>query len=238
MGDVAVTLRILPEDSDVDIKSVEENVRGTIGGICNLASVETVEIAFGLKALKIQIIIPDADGEIDKIEGKLSSIGSFVGDEIVMARDNRLSGNMIEYAVRSGILSTGCNVIDVGVIPTPGLQYYCKTRKLFGVMITASHNPPQFNGIKCIDSDGTELGRKGEDEIEKIYRAGRFNVEKWTSVGRCFNDNTAKAIYIEGILKNVNLEKIRGSNFRVAFDAGNGASFSTTPDLLSRMGMR
>jgi phosphomannomutase/phosphoglucomutase len=167
------------------------------------------------------------------------SIGSyFTVERIAIARDTRVTGSMIESAVASGIMSTGSSVIDLGILPTPALQYYCRTHGIYGVMITASHNPPQFNGIKCIDRDGTELSVDDEIGVEDIYYEKKAALSEWRTCGALKHDNTAADSYIEGILKKVDSASISKAAFRVAFDAGNGASYQTTPALLTALNIR
>ena len=99
------------------------------------------------------------------------AIGTFLGrGKIVIATDTRTTKDMMKDAVVSGLISTGVDVYDLGIAPTPALQFAVKYFKAdMGVIITASHNPPKFNGIKCIDSDGTELPREKEEKIESIF---------------------------------------------------------------------
>ena len=163
------------------------------------------------------------------------AIGTFVKDKVAISMDNRLSGPMLLNAVKSGILATGCDVINIGILPTPGAQYYCKSRNIFGVMITASHNPPRFNGIKCIDPDGTELARRKEVEIEKIHFKRDFHIATWEFMGRETSDNSAFDLYTNAIIYRVDRKKIQDKKFRVAFDAGNGAAYLTTPEILTRL---
>jgi phosphomannomutase/phosphoglucomutase len=163
------------------------------------------------------------------------AIGTFVKDKVAISMDNRLSGPMLLNAVKSGILATGCDVINIGILPTPGAQYYCKSRNIFGVMITASHNPPRFNGIKCIDPDGTELARRKEVEIEKIHFKRDFHIASWEFIGRETSDNSAFDLYTNAIISRVDRKKIQDKKFRVAFDAGNGAAYLTTPEILTRL---
>lgn len=155
---------------------------------------------------------------------------------IVMGKDTRSSSDMIFAAVSSGIMSAGLDVIDLGILPTPALQYYCKSRKLFGVIITASHNPPEFNGIKCIDKDGTELGDEKELQIENVYNGGKFRTTGWDQIGTLSRDRTATDLYIKGILSIIDVASIRKMKYRVAVDSGNGASYLTTPTLLRLLG--
>ena len=85
---------------------------------------------------------------------------------VAIGTDVRLSNAMLKSAVTAGLLSTGCNVEDIGILPTPTLQYAVKTRTYdSGVVITASHNHPQFNGIKGIAADGTEFDKATEEYI-------------------------------------------------------------------------
>src|SRR4030042_3350228 len=87
--------------------------------------------------------------------------------KIVIGTDARLSNDMLKSAITAGFLSTGCDVIDVGLVPTPTLQYTVREKKFdSGVIITASHNPPQFNGITGVASDGIEFSKDVEEEIE------------------------------------------------------------------------
>ena len=167
------------------------------------------------------------------------SIGSYFNTErIAIARDTRVTGNMIESAVASGIMSSGRNVTDLGILPTPALQYYCKTHGIYGVMITASHNPPQFNGIKCIDRDGTELSEVDEIGVEDVYFTKKFAVSEWSACGTLRHDETAVDSYVAAILKKVDSAAISKASFKLAFDAGNGASFQTTPTLLTALNSR
>ena len=165
------------------------------------------------------------------------SIGKhFSSGTIVMGRDTRSTGDFVYSSVLSGVLSSGSDVIDLGILPTPALQYYCKTRGLYGIVITASHNPPRFNGIKCIDSDGTELDRAEEEKIEKIYYARDFSEVPWEGIGRAYPRNGAIDQYHDAILGQVDVEKIRRKKYRVLVDSGNGASYFSTPRLMEKLG--
>ncbi len=161
---------------------------------------------------------------------------AFSGGTVAVGRDTRISGPAILDSVVSGILSTGKSVIDLGVLPTPALQYYCKKKGFYGVVITASHNPPEFNGIKCIDCDGTELSKENENRIEDIYYGGEFRNAEWHDIGTVRQYSLAIEDYIDGISSLVDLDSLKRKRFRVAFDAGNGASYLSTPALLEKLG--
>ena len=94
--------------------------------------------------------------------------------KIIVGKDTRISGDLLEYALISGILSTGCDVIRVGVIPTPAIAKLVNTLHAdAGVMISASHNPVAFNGIKFFNERGLKLSDAIEDEIEALIQEGR-----------------------------------------------------------------
>ncbi|TRO52975.1 phosphoglucosamine mutase, partial [Candidatus Bathyarchaeota archaeon] len=98
-----------------------------------------------------------------------ASAGSFLGKEMAVGRDGRTTSPMIRDTVVSALLSVGCNVHDFGVITTPSLQYMIKSSDLTGgIMVTASHNPPQFNGVKIMYHDGIEIPKSLEAEIESL----------------------------------------------------------------------
>lgn len=159
--------------------------------------------------------------------------------KIAIGTDARLSNHMLKNAISSGLLAVGCDVVDVGLVPTPTLQYTVKEKDFdSGVIITASHNPPQFNGIKGIASDGTEFSKDVEEEIEKIYFQQSFILVKWKDVGKLTCWDGAIDLYIDGILNVVDVDLIKNKHFHVVLDCGNGAGSLVTPILLKKLGCR
>ncbi len=157
--------------------------------------------------------------------------------KIAIGTDARLSNHMLKNAITSGLLATGCDVVDIGLVPTPTLQYTVKEKKYdSGVIITASHNPPQFNGIKGVSNDGTEFSKDIEDEIERIYFEKKFSLASWKDVGQLNNWDGSINLYINGILNNVNVNLIKNKKFHVVLDCGNGAGSLVTPFLLKKLG--
>src|SRR5512133_1223791 len=125
------------------------------------------ERLFGTNGVR-GVVNQDMSAQLALDVGK--AIGTFMGGRVALAYDSRTSADMLKCAVSAGLMSTGIEVLDLGLLPTPALQYYVKNSGVKGgVMITASHNPPQFNGIKCVDYDGTEMPRSKEEVIEGIY---------------------------------------------------------------------
>ena len=156
---------------------------------------------------------------------------------IAIGTDTRLSNTMLRSAVSSGLLSTGCDVVDVGIVPTPTLQYTVKKKHYdSGVIITASHNPPQFNGIKGVAGDGTEFSRDTEEAIETIYFNRDYSLANWQDVGTCSSWDGAIDFHLKGILSLVDISRIRKQRFQVVLDCGNGAGCFLIPLLLEKLG--
>jgi len=169
------------------------------------------------------------------------AVGTFFeGGPVAIARDTRLSGPMLARAASSGLMSAGCVVTDLGVVPTPTAQYFvAKAGNLMGaVIVTASHNPREFNGLKAIDARGMEMRREDEEAIEAIYFDGRYRVAAWSEVGSIRADDTAIHRYMEGIRTKVDEEAIRERGPTVVVDPGNGAGCLVTPYLLRALGCR
>jgi phosphomannomutase/phosphoglucomutase len=166
------------------------------------------------------------------------SLGTYMGSKGVVAigRDTRASGEMLKSAAIAGALSAGLTVIDIGICPTPSVQYYVKEYADAGIVVTASHNPREYNGIKLIASDGSEMSREGEREIEKIYYSKEFNAASWEKTGDLRHDSNANAFYLEGIINSVDYELIREKKFKVVTDTGCGAGSTTLPFLLQKLG--
>ncbi len=158
---------------------------------------------------------------------------------VAIGTDARLSNYMLKNAISAGLLATGCNVVDVGLVPTPTLQYTVKEKKFdSGVIITASHNPPQFNGIKGVACDGTEFSKDVEEEIEEIYFNKSFSLASWKHVGNLSSWDGAIDLYINGILDVVDVDLIKKKKFHVVLDCGNGAGSLVTPILLEKLGCK
>jgi len=167
------------------------------------------------------------------------AIGTFMKGKVMIATDARTSNEMLKSACSSGLMAAGCDVVDCGLVPTPTLQYAVKTGSAAGgVVITASHNPPEFNGIKAVDRDGTEMARENEERIERIFHDMAFERSGWRGIGQLTGNSTASDRYVEGIRSSVDVAAIRKARLRIAVDCGNGASSLVTPKLLEQLGVR
>jgi len=154
---------------------------------------------------------------------------------IAVGMDTRLSSPMFKSAIIAGILSAGGDVVDVGITPTPSLQYYVKESKAnAGVIITASHNPREYNGIKFVNNDGTEFTWEQDAEAERVLMSKLFKKAHWNGVGRVYEDD-ANRIYIEGVIRKVDVSAIADKEFKVVLDCGNGAATFTSPFILKEL---
>jgi len=170
-----------------------------------------------------------------------SSIGTFFGKEknLLVGYDARTSGPMFSKAVISGLTATGCNVFLAGMAPTPSLQFAVKNHKLEGgVIITASHNPPEYNGIKVIWSDGIETSHEQEVEIENIYFDNKIVFAQWDKLGVKRELAGINDEYIQAIKKQVNKTIIANAHFHVVVDAANSVGGLTAPPLLRELGCK
>jgi len=182
------------------------------------------------------VVNQDMNSQLALQMGK--AIGTVLPGTVAIATDTRYTCDMIRSAVSSGLMAVGCDVLYLGSIPTPALQYYVKTHQVSaGVMITASHNPPEFNGIKVIDSDGTEASAEHEKEIEDKYDEVIPLVE-WEKTGSCREVTGAADDYVEAIISKLDVDAIREANLTVVLDCTNGASYYTSPLLLKKLGVR
>ena len=155
---------------------------------------------------------------------------------IAVGRDTRTSGETLVKAVKSGLLAAGCNVVDCGILPTPALQYLIKDQFDGGAMITASHNPPEYNGVKIIEADGTEMGDEETLKLEQLIFERSFSPQSWENIGQETHAPYLIRKYIRAIVHHFP-EKV-GSGISVVVDPGSGPAALTTPRILTEMGCR
>jgi len=153
---------------------------------------------------------------------------------ILLGHDGRETNEIISSVVNATLNSVGLDVISAGMVPTPCLQY-CTKKMLCngGLMITASHNPPEYNGIKPISPDGIEIPREDEIRVEEIYNSKNFRE------GSYFGETTEETIipsYIADVLNLVGVEKIKSRNLKIVMDFGNGAQARVAPYVAKKLG--
>src|SRR5438093_6466400 len=145
----------------------------------------------------------------------------FAKGPIVVGYDGRKSSPVLSRLVRATLNSAGLDTANAGLVPTPCLQYAAKRlRYKGGIMITASHNPSQYNGIKPTAPDGVEIPREAELKVEDIYYSKKF--AKIDGTGRDSIDESIINRYIDAVLSLVDADMIGQKKFTVAMDTGNG----------------
>jgi phosphomannomutase/phosphoglucomutase len=155
---------------------------------------------------------------------------------ILVGYDGRDSSNIISKIVCSTLNSAGLNCHLAGLIPTPCLEFATKTLGYNGgIMITASHNPPEYNGIKPVASDGVEISREDENTIEEIFFKKNWK-QNSSTFGSTKNDDRAIQTYLDGIKSQVDASKIKSKNLKVVLDLGNGAQAVTAIKLCEQLG--
>lgn len=153
---------------------------------------------------------------------------------ILVGRDPRWSGDMLEAAMIAGITSAGGDAISVGVLPTPGVAFLTShSTAAAGVMLSASHNPVGDNGIKFFGPDGFKLSDDEEQRIADTFAAGGGRRPESTRIGRRLADPAAIARYIEHLTRAVEVDLV---GLRVVVDGANGAAYSVAPQVYRQLG--
>ena len=153
---------------------------------------------------------------------------------ILLGHDGRETNEIISSAVNAALNSVGLDVISVGMVPTPCLQY-CTKKMLCsgGLMITASHNPPEYNGIKPISPDGVEIPREDEIRVQEIFNSKNFRV------GSHYGETIEETIipkYVTDVLDLVDAEKIKRRKLKIVMDFGNGVQACVAPYVAKNLG--
>ncbi|MFH1424479.1 MAG: phosphoglucosamine mutase [archaeon] len=180
--------------------------------------------------------IANRDFTPEFVLGLGKAFGTFLkGGKVLVARDTRSSSEALKNAFVSGLLSTGTDVEDAGVAPIPSVSFAVKQNYTAGAMITASHNPPEWNGLKFIMGSSLEIAEKEEVEFEKIFNSKKFLLAPNGSAGTSKNCNILEP-YARALTNNINANAIRAKRFKVVVDTGNGAQSLFIPDFLESLG--
>ncbi|HEX2065194.1 MAG TPA: phosphoglucosamine mutase [Candidatus Thermoplasmatota archaeon] len=169
------------------------------------------------------------------------AVGSWLppGSRIAVGRDARSTGPHLMAAFCAGVNATGVHTVDVGILPSPGIQLYVRDKGFAaGGIVTASHNPPEYNGIKLVAPDGTETSQQEEEAVEALYFAERFRLVPWQEVGTHTAEGGAADHYIEAVLRQVDRQAIRNARLKVVLDPGGGAGCVTAPRLMAALGVQ
>ncbi|MCH8022782.1 MAG: phosphoglucosamine mutase [Thaumarchaeota archaeon] len=184
--------------------------------------------------------VPRKDLTLEFFLEMAQSIGEHFGAvKVMLGHDGRTSSPTLARAVSGGLMSVGCNVVFLGLVPTPALQYAVKKSDAGGgIMITASHNPPEYNGIKVISTDGVEIPREDETKIESIYYEKSYKLKDYEHVGTKTIKDDIVGSYIEAILSHVDVDKIRKRALKIVIDVGNGVQALAVPKVLDALGCK
>ncbi|HYG77952.1 MAG TPA: phosphoglucosamine mutase [Planctomycetota bacterium] len=157
--------------------------------------------------------------------------------KVVVGRDTRVSGEMVKCAVFSGLLSTGCSIVDVGVVATPTATLMIEELKADGgVVISASHNPVEWNALKFFRSDGVYLNADEGRDLLNLYYSGDFLRKPWDALKTIEVVSDAEAHHVDKVLSILDVPLIRSRKFRVALDCCNGAGVGVSLRLLRALG--
>ena len=187
----------------------------------------------GIRGPVESVVTPDACLKIGHATGlAMKELG---WDTVVIGKDTRISGYMLEAALQAGFIAAGVNVRLLGPIPTPGVAYLTKTlRNKFGVVISASHNDFLDNGIKIFNEDGEKISRDIEKRIEK-HLAGDLSSLETSAIGKAYRFDESGPRYIE-FCKSTVPSEISFSSLRIVLDCANGACYKVTPEVFEELG--
>ena len=181
----------------------------------------------GIRGIAGESLTADLSFKVGKALGKLLTEKKD-HPKVVIGRDTRISCDMIEHALTAGLTSTGVNVMTVGTIPTPAIAYLTKTIETnSGIMISASHNPYQDNGIKIFGPDGFKLTDEQELEIESLIdNSEQIKNASFEKIGKVYGGNELTQKYIQHIKQSITGDL---SDIKIALDCANGATTGVAP---------
>lgn len=187
----------------------------------------------GVRGVANKELTPELAYEIGRAGGFVLTHGN--RGKVVVGKDTRASSDMLEAAISAGLCSIGLDVIQVGIIPTPAVAYLTRRyNALAGVVISASHNPYEYNGIKFFSADGYKLPDEIEDEIEDILLNNK-SIELRpikNSIGRIYFENNAPTHYKEYLKEKIGID-LKG--YKIAMDCGNGALYKIGPEIIREL---
>jgi len=169
-----------------------------------------------------------------------TAFGTYLnGGRVVIARDTRVSGIMLKYSVLGGLLSTGCEVIDLDIVPTPTCSLMVRELKAQGaIIITGSHNPVEWNALKFLKNGGLFINAEESKRLFDIFDRGNFKKVRWNGLRTVKEYSSGLAKHLKALLANIDVKLIRKQKFKVVIDSCNGAGSIVTPLLLKELGCK
>ncbi|MFZ1038996.1 MAG: phosphoglucosamine mutase [Candidatus Bathyarchaeia archaeon] len=188
----------------------------------------------GIRGLVNKELTPETAVKIGAATGTF-----FKNGRLILGYDARTSGSMLAKAVISGLNAAGCDVFLAGMAPTPALQYAVKKHEMHGgVMVTASHNPPEYNGIKVVWNDGIEISREQEIQIENVFFDDKIRYASWDKIGATRDLPGVIEDYLKAVEKHVDVVRIAKKQYHVLVDAANSVGSLAAPRLLRELGCK
>ncbi len=165
------------------------------------------------------------------------AFGTYIGrGAVIVGQDSRISGTMLKKAVLSGLLSVGCQPVEIGICPIPSIQILTKeTKAVGGIAVTASHNPKEWNGLKFISREGLFLNYHQVEEFLDIYHQGEFSLVKVSQYKTPRSEENPTKPHLKKLLAFLDVELIQQKEIRVAIDCANGAGAVLAPKFLKAL---
>lgn len=190
----------------------------------------------GIRGIVGQGLTPEA------VARYAAAFGTFLGrGQVVLGRDSRPSGQILAMAAEAGLRAAGCDVVRLGIVPTPTVQLMVKVMKARGgIAVTASHNPPQWNALKFIGRGGEFLDRETGREFLRLHDEGRIEYVSHEKIGQASDYAKAISDHVDRILALpfIPITKIKKKKFKVAVDTCHGAGGPIFKELLDRLGCK
>jgi phosphomannomutase/phosphoglucomutase len=185
----------------------------------------------GIRGVALRYLTPELVLDIAKAAGSV-----WDADRVAVARDTRTTGELFANAAASGLAAVGCDVDRLGVAPTPAVGSYCESAGVPAVLVTASHNPPEFNGIKLVGDDGVELSVDVLERVERRVLDDEYDLADWRAAGATTAVEGAVDDYVNQLIDAVDREAIADADLTVAVDPGHGAASVSSPRIYRELG--
>ena len=177
----------------------------------------------GIRGVALRYLTPELVLDIAKAAGT-----TWDADRVAVARDTRTTGGLFTNAAASGLAAVGSDVERLGVAPTPAIGHYCESTGVPCVLVTASHNPPEFNGIKLVGADGVELSVDVLERIERRVLDDDYELANWRTAGSTTSVEGVVDDYVAQLVASVDREVIAAADLTVAVDPGHGAASASS----------
>jgi len=159
--------------------------------------------------------------------------------KVVIGNDSRISGDMVKNAVISSLQALGFDIIDIGIAPTPTVQFVTKIKNASGgISITASHNPEKWNGLKFIEGNGIFFNEKKIIAVKRNLEEKNFKFQNYDKLGKLFDDPNAKELHMNSVFQKIDFDCFDKDNFTVAIDACNAAGSDFIPMFIEKLGFK